>query len=129
MKGMRDGRTVATPCVPLVFALSRQLDRIAAEGLENRWARHRGLREQTLTWAAAEGFQPFVGAEAHRSPTVTCMDASGRDVMALAKAAGAAGIAMDKGYGDLKGKTFRIGHMGDHQPASLQRLLDVLAAG
>ena len=33
---------------------------------------------------------------------------------------------MDKGYGDLKGKAFRIGHMGDHTMARLESLLAVL---
>ena len=33
---------------------------------------------------------------------------------------------MGNGYGKLKGETFRIGHMGDHQPAGLQLLLDAI---
>lgn len=33
---------------------------------------------------------------------------------------------MDKGYGDLKGKAFRIGHMGDHTMARLEALLSAL---
>ncbi|MGK0433047.1 MAG: aspartate aminotransferase-like enzyme, partial [Planctomycetota bacterium] len=61
-----------------------------------------------------------------RSPTVSCIDANGADVEALAKLAAAAGFKMDKGYGDLKGKAFRIGHMGDHTMARLESLLNVL---
>jgi aspartate aminotransferase-like enzyme len=33
--------------------------------------------------------------------------------------------SISNGYGDLKGKTFRIGHMGDH---TLQELEELLAA-
>jgi aspartate aminotransferase-like enzyme len=120
------GKTLATPCVPLVYALQRQLERIAAEGLDQRWARHRAMREQTMQWAELEGFAPFVADPAARSPTVSCLDAKGADVDALAKQALAAGFKLDKGYGDLKGKAFRIGHMGDHTPERLDVLLQAL---
>lgn len=118
-----EGRTIATPCVPLVLALQRQLERIAAETLPHRHARHLAMREATLAWAASRGFTPHVGDAAARSPTVSCIDAQGADVGALVKRALAAGFRIDAGYGDLKGKAFRIGHMGDHTVASLRALL------
>ncbi|MFN7589070.1 MAG: pyridoxal-phosphate-dependent aminotransferase family protein [Planctomycetota bacterium] len=118
-----DGKTIATPCVPLVLALQRQLQRVAAEGLEHRWARHLDLRARTLQWARARGFAPFVAAEAARSPTVSCIHARGGDVAALAQRAKAAGFLIDQGYGSLRGVAFRIGHMGDHGPARLDALL------
>ncbi len=117
------GKTLATPCVPLVYALQRQLDRIAAEGLDARWRRHLAMRDRTLEWAQGRGFAPFVTDARHRSPTVSCLDAKGQDVDALARQALAAGFKLDKGYGDLKGKAFRVGHMGDHAPARLEQLL------
>ena len=119
------GKTLATPCVPLVYGLERQLERIAAETLQTRWARHREMQAMTLHWAATQGFAPFVAAAEARSPTVSCIDAKGDDVEALAARATAAGFKLDKGYGDLKGVAFRIGHMGDHGP---DRLGDLLAA-
>lgn len=122
------GKTLATPCVPLVYALSRQLDRIAEETLQGRWQRHLALRDTTLEWAAGAGFVPFVTDAAARSPTVSCLDARGADVDALASRAAAAGFKLDKGYGDLKGKAFRIGHMGDHRQQTLERLLGSLTA-
>ncbi len=120
------GKTLATPCVPLVHALQRQLDRIAAEGLPRRWQRHAAMRDATLAWAAARGMRPFVAEAAARSPTVSCLDAAGADVAALAARASAAGFRLDQGYGSLKGKAFRIGHMGDHDLPRLQRLLAAL---
>ncbi|GAB4162527.1 MAG: alanine--glyoxylate aminotransferase family protein [Planctomycetota bacterium] len=124
---LQDGKTLATPCVPLVFALERQLQRIEAEGLENRWRRHQSMRDQTLDWAARHGFEPFVPSAAARSWTVTCLRASGRDVGDLARRALGAGFAMDRGYGPLKGSTFRIGHLGDHDPSRLSALLRAIA--
>lgn len=120
------GKTIATPCVPLVYALRHQLQRIAEEGLPARWTRHAALRDRTLAWAEQRGFAPFVAAAAGRSPTVSCIDANGGDVAALAKAAAGGGFRIDQGYGSLKGKAFRIGHMGDHSLATLERLLAVL---
>ncbi len=120
------GRPIATPCVPLVFALQRQLVRIAAETLPGRWARHAAMREATLAWALRRGFLPFVADASARSPTVSCIDARGGDVGALARRAAAAGFAIDQGYGEWKGKAFRIGHMGDHPLARLHELLDAL---
>ena len=121
-----NGKPTATPCVPLVYALQRQLQRIEAETLAGRWARHRNLQARTLAWADQQGFRPFVQDEAARSPTVSCIDAQGSDVDAMAGRALEAGFKMDKGYGDLKGKAFRIGHMGDHSPERLEALLAAL---
>lgn len=120
------GKTLATPCVPLVYALQRQLQRIEQEGLPTRWQRHLALREETLAFARQHGIEPFVADAARRSPTVTCLQASGRDVKAMAERASAAGFKIDQGYGDLKGKTFRIGHMGDHSLERLRRCLATL---
>ena len=124
-KGMGQGKTIATPNVPLVFALSHQLDRIAEETLSGRWERHTAMRDTTIDWASRHGFEPFVDA-ANRSSTVTTLTASGHSVEDLAGRAKAAGFAMDKGYGKLKGEAFRIGHMGDHTLGRLQQLLDSL---
>ncbi|MFN3240217.1 MAG: pyridoxal-phosphate-dependent aminotransferase family protein [Planctomycetota bacterium] len=120
------GKPTATPCVPLVYALQRQLQRIHEEGLENRWQRHLDLQAHTLGWAEGRGYTPFVQEAAHRSPTVSCIDANGADVGAMAERAAAAGFKMDKGYGDLKGKAFRVGHMGDHDQARLEAFLAAL---
>ena len=121
------GETPATPCVPLVFALERQLQRIADEGLEARWARHLALRDRTLAWGEAHGFRPFV-AEGFRSPTVTTLCGEPSRIDAVVAAARAAGFVLGKGYGKLKDSTFRVGHMGDHSVARLEALLDAIRA-
>lgn len=122
------GKTLATPCVPLVFALKAQLDRIASETLAGRWRRHLLLRDTTLAWAERHGITPFVRDPLARSPSVTCLEASGHATDELSKRAKAAGFKIDQGYGDLKGKTFRIGHMGDHGVERLETLLTALLA-
>lgn len=120
------GKTLATPCVPLVYALQAQLTRVLTEGLPQRWARHVAMQHETLAWAHQWQIEPYVAHAAARSPTISCLKASGRDVKGLADKATKAGFKLDQGYGDLKGKTFRIGHMGDHTVARLQKLLAAL---
>ena len=120
------GKTLATPCVPLLWALRAQLDRIATEGLARRFARHIAMQHETLAFMHQWQIEPFVADSAARSPTISCLKASGRDVRQLAENATKAGYKIDQGYGDLKGKTFRIGHMGDHTVARLQKMLAAL---
>jgi len=126
LRETNDGKTIATPCVPLVVALQRQLERIAAEGLPARWARHLAMRDATLAWAERRGMRPFVRDAAARSPTVSCIDARGGDVGKMAERASQAGFTIDRGYGELRDKAFRIGHMGDHTVDRVNALLSAI---
>ncbi|MCK4844771.1 MAG: alanine--glyoxylate aminotransferase family protein, partial [Candidatus Heimdallarchaeota archaeon] len=47
-----------------------------------------------------------------------------KDVGELNKVLAERGMELANGYGPLKGKTFRIGHMGDHTLDSIKELLD-----
>ena len=63
--------TPSTPCLSLIYALDHQLRKLFAEGLENRYARHRRMAEMTRDWVQAQGFCLFA-AEGARSITLTC---------------------------------------------------------
>lgn len=119
--------TPSTPPVSLMFAADAQLDAILSEGIEARWARHAAMTEATHAWSLSRGFGLFA-QEGYRSKTVTTVDnrQRGIDVDEMAKFMGKVGFSMDKGYGSVKGKTFRIAHMGDMQPEVLQEVLDGL---
>lgn len=118
--------TPSTPCISLIYGLDCQLKRIFAEGVEARWARHKQMAERTRNWALERGFGLFA-PEGARSATLTCAENSrGIDLAALKKSLDARGYAFDDGYGKIKGKTFRIAHMGDLQPAELEEFLAVL---
>jgi len=45
------------------------------------------------------------------------------DVDAMAKFMSGKNFSMDKGYGKIKGTTFRLAHMGDMQPETLAEVL------
>lgn len=120
--------TTSTPPISLMFAADKQLDDILAEGLANRWARHTAMRDVTHQWALNHGFGLFA-QEGYRSVTVTAVDNRARnvDVDAMAKfMSKQKAFTMDKGYGKIKGKTFRVAHMGDMDMATLEEYLDGL---
>jgi aspartate aminotransferase-like enzyme len=114
--------TPSTPCISQIYAMDRQLDRIFAEGLERRWQRHQELAGYVRNWIVEQGFGLFP-AEPYRSVTLSCAtNDRGTDLAALKKQLGERGFAFDDGYGKLKGKTFRIAHMGDMQLDDLKGL-------
>ena len=118
--------TPATPAVSLVYALDRQLDRILAEGLENRFARHEAMARRVRSWALERGFGLFA-AEGYRSKTVTTIrNDRGLDINALNQWLLQRNMRIANGYGPLKGKTFRIAHMGELQMTDIETLLAAL---
>ena len=112
-----------TPVMSLIFALDVQLDRILAEGLENRFARHSAMAEKTQKWMIAHGMPPLA-PEGYRSRTVsTIQNAKNVDIPAFNKFLLKNGFRIANGYGQLKDKTFRIAHMGEIQMKDLDQLL------
>jgi len=105
-----------------MFALDYQLDCILEEGLENRFARHKEMADYIRAWAN-EYFEVFPAAE-YASNTVTCVkNTRDIDVAAFRKALNAKGLEISDGYGDLKGKTFRIAHMADMTMDDMKELV------
>lgn len=119
---LKQNHTPATPAISLLYALDAQLDRILAEGLPARFDRHARMASQTQAWAQAS-FDLFA-QEGYRSKTVTTIvNTRDIDVIALSAHLARAGMAIANGYGPLKGKTFRIGHMGEITPDDVAALL------
>ncbi len=119
----REGGFITTPAIPLLYALDVQVNRILAEGMEARWARHEQLYRRTAEWAAARGCT-YASAEGARSVTVSCLHPpAGVDPQAIVKGLAARGYTIGGGYGDWKPTTFRIGHMGEVRGSDLEALL------
>ena len=116
--------TAMTPTMSLIWALDVQLDRMLAEGLENRYARHSAMAERVQTWAFEHGMAPLA-KEGYRSKTVsTIQNLRGVDIPALNEFLLTKGMRIANGYGDLKNKTFRIAHMGETQMHHIDELLE-----
>jgi predicted phosphoserine aminotransferase len=118
--------TPMTPVMPLVFALDFQLDRILAEGLEARFARHQAMAERVQSWAESVDMPPLA-APGYRSKTVTSLvNSRGIDVSAMNKFLSKRGMRVANGYGKLKDKNFRIATMGEIQMQDVETLLPAI---
>jgi len=118
-------QTLSTPSIPHMYALSKQIDDMFEEGMENRYARHLKMAELVREWAIAN-FDLF-GEENYLSPTVTCVkNNKSKDIDWLIESMKEKGYTLANGYGKLKGDTFRIAHMGDVMPDDITSLLSTL---
>lgn len=119
----KDYQYPSTPSIPHMHALDYQLDYILnKEGLENRFARHIELAKVVRAWGR-KYFELLPGDEYLSNTVTTIKNTRNIDVAALNKELGERGFQISNGYGSLKGKTFRIGHMADCQMEDINELL------
>jgi aspartate aminotransferase-like enzyme len=117
----KDHQYSATPSLSHMFAMNYQLDRILAEGMEQRFARHKEMAEYTRAWAKKHF--ALYPEERHASVTLTTITNTRNIVVAdLNKELGKLGMQISNGYGDLKEKTFRIAHMGELTMADVKEV-------
>jgi aspartate aminotransferase-like enzyme len=127
LDGHVERKTPATPCIPLYFALAKQLEDISGgvtlpasernlrgeAAWRARFAKHERMKARVEAWAAERGLD-YLPAPALRSATVACIRSGSIDVKSFLAALKQRGHTISNGYGDMKDVTFRIGHMGDH---------------
>jgi aspartate aminotransferase-like enzyme len=125
-------QTPNTPAISLFFALAEQMKAIGAEGVDARWERHAFMQAATVRWveSLAQNVDPcfsVLSPASGRSPTVTCVTLP-ESLRGTAVAAAVAdhGFVIGAGYGALRERTIRIGHMGDHTEAGLANCLSVV---
>ncbi len=125
-------QTPNTPAISFFFALAAQAEAIVAEGMEQRWSRHLAMQALTIDWvhSLASEVDPGFGVLAPisgRSPTVTCVTLpAALSGTSIAAGVGQAGFVIGAGYGALRDRTIRIGHMGDHTTAGVANCLAVV---
>jgi aspartate aminotransferase-like enzyme len=101
-----------TPAVNLYYALEAALEMMQKEGLEAIFARHARHRDAAQAGMVAMGL-PLYAAEGHGSPAITAVAPEGIDAEELRKAVKQRfDILLAGGQDHLKGKVFRIGHLG-----------------
>jgi len=116
-------QTPATPAISLINALNVQMDRIFEEGVQNRFQRHLDMAEHIRSWTRKHF--ALYSDENYLSPTVTNVQNTREiDVVALNAELAKRGAMLSNGYGALKGKCFRIAHMGDLQMEDVKWLTD-----
>jgi alanine-glyoxylate transaminase / serine-glyoxylate transaminase / serine-pyruvate transaminase len=110
-----------TPSTNLLYGLAEALDMIQAEGLDNVFARHQrwaaGVRSAVIAWGL-----PIQCADARLySPVLTgVITPQGVDADAVRRIIYERfDMSLGVGLGKLKGRMFRIGHLGDSNDLTL----------
>lgn len=118
----KDYQYPSTPSLSHMFAMDYQLDKILAEGLENRYNRHMEMANYVREWGK-EYFELFAD-ERYLSNTLTNIkNTRNISVGDLNKELGKRGFQISNGYGKLKEKTFRIAHMAECTIDDIKELL------
>jgi len=101
-----------TPAVNLVFALDESLKMMRSEGLEKIFARHERHKQAISNAAKALNLKLFAD-EQHLSPSITAIATEQIDAEEFRKKVkNRFDILLAGGQDHLKGKIFRVGHLG-----------------
>ena len=103
-----------TPATALLFGVSESLKILSEEGLENVFHRHARLAEACHRAVTAMGLNLFAKNSAQYSNTLTAVampDGLDSDAF-IDHALKLVDLPLGKGLGKVKGKLFRIGHLG-----------------
>jgi aspartate aminotransferase-like enzyme len=126
-KNAEKNNTPSTPAISLIFGLRHILGVIEAEGMENRFARHKANNTMIHEWGARHDFRHFA-PEGNRSVSLTCFHTpAGFDQSTFIKTLKSGhGFVINGGYGKIKGLTFRISNMGNETRETMQELIDAM---
>jgi alanine-glyoxylate transaminase/serine-glyoxylate transaminase/serine-pyruvate transaminase len=117
----KDGYWPYTPNTNLLYGLSESLDMLLGEGLDNVFARHQrwaaGVRAAVNAW----GLPIQCADPAVYSPVLTgVITPEGVDADALRRLIHQRfDLSLGTGLGKLKGRMFRMGHLGDSNDLTL----------
>ena len=114
-----------TPSTNLLYGLAEAIDMILAEGLENVFARHQRLAGACRAAVTAWGLDIQCADPAVYSPVLTgVMMPEGIDADAVRKLIYEHfDMSLGTGLGKVKGRMFRIGHLGDCNDLTLMATL------
>eukprot|EP00188_Purpureofilum_apyrenoidigerum_P003228 Plantae.Rhodophyta-Purpureofilum_apyrenoidigerum.ctg3327.p2 GENE.Plantae.Rhodophyta-Purpureofilum_apyrenoidigerum.ctg3327~~Plantae.Rhodophyta-Purpureofilum_apyrenoidigerum.ctg3327.p2 ORF type:complete len:405 (+),score=62.69 Plantae.Rhodophyta-Purpureofilum_apyrenoidigerum.ctg3327:107-1321(+) len=104
-----------TPSTPLLYGLQEALTMLLEEGIENVWERHHRLAEAVRRAVRAWGLKPCANNPSEYSDAITAVRVPpGYDGQEVVKVAYQKyNLSLGGGLMKVKGKVFRIGHLGD----------------
>ena len=120
-----------TPATNLLYGLDEALKMLFEEGLENVFARHRRHAEATRRAVQAWGLENQCVDPAEYSASLTAIRVpDGHDADALRRVIlERFDMSLGTGLGKIKGKVFRIGHLGDFNDLMLAGTLSGVEMG
>ena len=121
-------QTPWTPPLSIFYGLDKAFETLRAEGLEGIYGRHRAVAQHTRDRVRAMGLQLFAQDERFASDTVTAVRWPDEvDGPAITKRAREEfGVVLGGGQQTLRGKIFRVGHMGHFSQEDIDDALDVV---
>jgi alanine-glyoxylate transaminase/serine-glyoxylate transaminase/serine-pyruvate transaminase len=131
---LRDNQTgffPYTPATNLLYGLKEAIQMLLEEGLENVFARHNRHAEATRRAVRAWGLETVCQNPLEQSSVLTgVMTPAGHDSDELRKVIlERYNLSLGTGLGRLRGKAFRIGHLGDFNDLMLAGTLSGVEMG
>ena len=125
------GFFTTTPAINLLFGLREAVHMLEEEGLGHVFARHRRLAEATRQAVRAWGLELLCANPAEYSSALTAVVMpDGHDADAFRKVVlDRFDMSLGAGLGKLKGRVFRIGHLGDFNDLMLAGTLSGVEMG
>lgn len=121
--------TPFTPALPLLYAYREALTIILEEGLQNVFNRHKVCSDALYSGLSALGLTPFAKEEDRSISIVALNYLDGlEDKVFRSTLADKFKVLVAGGFGDLKGKVFRVGCMGEVSPYHVMRTISAISS-
>ena len=121
--------TPFTPALPLLYAYREALSIMLEEGLQNVFNRHKVCSDALYDGLSAMGLSPFAKKEDRSISIVALNYLDGlEDKIFRNTLAEKFRVLVAGGFGDLKGKVFRVGCMGEVSPYHVMRTISAISA-
>ena len=121
--------TPFTPALPLYHAFREALNIILEEGMENRIRRHRICAEAFYAGLSSLGLTPFAKPDARSNVIIAVNYLPGMDDKKFRELlSNEFRVLVAGGFGDMKGKVFRIGSMGEVSSYHVMRTLSSVSS-
>ena len=121
--------TPFTPALPLLYAYNEAMDIILEEGLDTRIKRHRVCSDALYSGLSAIGLSPFAKEDSRSTVVIALNYLDGlEDKIFRTTLAEKFRVLVAGGFGDLKGKVFRVGCMGEVNRYHVMRTISAISS-
>jgi len=123
------GQTPWTPAVGIFFQLEAALTLIEAEGWDNVYKRHAACGAAARAGLASMGFDLFADQAFASNSVTSALVPEGVEWSALNRELRARDLVLAGGQGKMKGKLFRIGHLGHVSVDDIVSAIEIIEDG
>ncbi|MFN0150290.1 MAG: pyridoxal-phosphate-dependent aminotransferase family protein [bacterium] len=124
-KTQADAQTPWTPANTIILGLGAALKMVRAEGLHKVWERHARIADGMRAGARALGLEIFPDNPVNSLTAIRVpAGIEGKAIVQGLKRR--FGFTISGGQGEMKGKVFRIGHLGDYHETDIAAMLCAL---